>query len=298
MSPPLLLGSPVFGSAAPTILPPPTGGPGPGWTVIEEFEENSGDLPDLENDVTTITRNNGFFWNPEGTLFTIANTSDDWIRTYQTTGAAWDLSNLTRIASISVTNASNLKVNTAGSRMTALIIVGDEIAEYALSNFTVTNNTQQSDITKSNAGFTGSTDGRFTMSNDFATLLWEGVDAGGDASKEISLSPDLDNFIVQQTYNNAAINPGAGDFSPMTADGKEWYKCLGSPGIGRRVMTTAYDPSTVTNWSDTYSLAGLTQIDCRPNEMWFNPEDTSEVWVAQDTGGNLKFSRYATNVEG
>lgn len=296
MSPPLLLGSPVFGSAAPTELPPPTGGPGGGWTVIEEWEEDSGDLPDLVNDVSIITRNNGFFWNPAGTLFTIANTSDDWIRTYQTTGDPWDLSNLTRIASIGVTNAQNIKVNTAGTKMMALIIVGDEIAEYNLTNFQVTNNTQQSDITKAEVGHTQSTDGRFTMSNDFTTLLWDGRDGSGDEIKEIALSPDLDNFVIQQTYTNQNINPGGGGWSPMTADGLEWYKCTGAAGIQRRLMSSPYDVSTVANWADTYSLASLTQIDCRPNHMWFNPEDTREVWIGQDTGGNLKFTRYATNI--
>jgi hypothetical protein len=183
--------------------------------------------------------------------------------------------------------------------MFAIIIVGDEIAEYALTDYAVTNNTKLSNITKSDVGFTGSVDGLFIPDENFTKLYYEGQISTSEYAKLLNLTPDLDNFTTQETYGpDGNINPsGSRGFSPFTKDGKSYYKCMGSPGLRRRDFTTAYLPSTVVNYNAAQeSISGLTLIDLRPDHMWFNPNDTREVWLAQDITNNIKFGRYATNI--
>jgi hypothetical protein len=33
----------------------------------------------------------------------------------------------------------------------------------------------------------------------------------------------------------------------------------------------------------------------RPEQMWFNPADTREVWLASEQSSNIRMARYATN---
>jgi len=264
---------------------------GGGWTLIQEWDTNAGDMVTIDAAFNLNARGQGFYWNVAGTLLTLCSATDDTIRTFACS-TPYDPDTATQVNGRAVVNPQGLHWNAAGTLLFCHVIVGDRIDAIPGSGFVVGNGAVVSDITKADVGHGGPGDGSkvMTLSADF--MLWEG---DGDIIKRISTpGGNLDAFAVQATE---PMTGGTGNLvigtSPLTLDNKSYCRGVGAPGVEFVTMDDALDVATI-NYSVAQSLSGLTSM--RPVYLWFDPNDTSEIWTQGDLSGGMQLARFATNV--
>jgi hypothetical protein len=284
-------------------MPDVTGDLGGGWTIDDEIGglANTGEWDTANGDLGFLFATNGnnridgFAWSPDGSVLTISNGLTDVIQSFECS-TPFQPNTASLATSRAVTNGNTIQFNDEGSLLFTTTVVGDQISSYPCTNYKINTTGTIKHLTKSDVGFTGSPDGSWSASFDLDTVFWSGDD-GSDAIKKIATPDgDLDNFTVNQTYNNTSINPSASrGESHTTLDGKLFIKCNGSSGLRFRRMTTANDLSTVIDWLTNQAVNSLSVIDMRPSHIWFNPKDTRYIWVSDDPSSRAQFCRYKTN---
>ncbi len=282
----------------PTSMPPVAGGPGegPGWSLIEEWDV--GDLSFIEGagGFNGAPCGDSLAWSLDGTRITLSSTdnSQDNIQTFQCSTAFDPSTAISRVSIQSKLNPNNGVFNIAGGKYFCIHTVGDEIAAFGATQFAVNNEAGElSDIDKSELGFTSSTDGSFCINPAGDVLFWRGRNGGHRWVTGTIPGGDLDSF--SQLVSVAAPDTTSTQGLAMNKAEDLIVKCLGSAGVS---FYTFDNLQTLGSAADgaSQSLAALTAIDMRPDHVWFNPNDTSEIWFADEETGGVQLSRFATNV--
>jgi len=278
-------------------MEPVAGDAGPGWSLIQEWDAGLGEITAIDAAFSSAGGFSGIVWNPSGTLLTLASTGNDTVRTF-TCSTPWDPDTATLTATRAVSNPRIMGDGQTGSQLFINTVVGDVIENYPFTGYTIGAGAITSDITKANAGFSGSSDGSAVIGPDGDYMYWAGpANAGADEVLKYITTPggDLDSFTVVATETDAAINNGLTVlYSPLTADGKLWIEGVaGSPILRFFELTSALDITTLTVGANQ-SLAALTSQN--PVAIWFNPADTREVWTQGSNGADIQLARFATNV--
>ena len=279
--------------------PPPTTIPAVSeWTLIEEWDVG---------DLTFIEGNTGGFdgascgdtlaWSPDGTYITLSSSANDQdiIRSFECSVQFDPSTAFALVGSQSQVNPGNGVFNGDGTAFYCLHTVGDEISQFAATDFVIAGTGELSDITKSNLGFNADNDGSFIINPAGNILWWMGRNnSTGNHWVTVNIPDgDLDSFTTLADVAGFSVDRNG---LAMTIAENLIVQTRGSPGIR---FLTFDNLETLDNAAvgSNQSLAGLTQIDMRPSRVWFNPQNTSEIWFSDEDTGGVKISRFATNVE-
>jgi hypothetical protein len=269
------------------------------WTIEGEWNTNDGDMAGIVSAMTTV-RNNGFWWNPDGTRLHVCNTSDDGIRTF-TCSTPFDPDTASNLTNKGETNPNHPKVNGAGSKVLWIRNVGDEISHWPANNYTISGGAgEDSDITKSDVGFTGNQDGTFTCDKDMTYLLWLGEVGTTSNIKYITVGAgtDLDNFTVQATQNIETPMPTVEKgLSMLSLDELSFYLCEGGAGVRLVTMDEPHDIATINFGTiedlDTQFTSPISGWNIL--HIWIDPANTQYVWVGGDDSG-MQLAKFNTGV--
>lgn len=269
------------------------------WTLIDFWRVADGDMTVIDNAFGNQSDGrSGSIWSLDGTVLTLASFGNDTIRSFSCS-TPFDPDTATLIATRSQTNPGHLFANADGSSIYTLA-TPDTIFEFAtLSPFVIPTNAQlasaTSALTKAEMGWSGSTDPSYYPLDDFSALYTDGPISSTAAVKRIDFTTpgDLDtevlgaNFFSENWTVNSAIKG-----SKVSKEGTRIYRGVGAPGIEIIEFSTPYLTTSM-------SLIGTFDNPAewgtfRPEHVWINPEDTSEVMIAGNTG-RLEIYRMATN---
>ena len=268
------------------------------WTLIEQWDTNNGvgmnEMASIDAAFNGSPRASGPCWSPDGTRLTLGSSSDDTIRSF-ILSTPWDPDTASLTASRAVTNPSHMFMNASGSQLWTLVVVGDLIRNYPCSNFIITGLDISSDMTKQEAGYTGSGDGSFYATRNFESMMFDGrLQFGADRTRFITFTPagnlDAPSFgdAVDPVYNVNATLGG----SKISNDGLNYYHGIGSQGVRWIQMTTPFDPTTI-SISDHNILPEINGL--RPQYVTVNPDNFSEIWIQNDASGGMQLARMLTN---
>jgi len=275
----------------PTSIPAVTGGPGGGWTLIDEWETSAGDLASISAAFNGSPRGTNLWWSPDGTVLTLGSSSDDTVKSFSCS-TPFDPETASQISTLGILNPSSLRMNDAGTQCYINIVVGDVWANFPASGHTFSGLASTSDIDKSELGFTGSSDGNALFAPDGSYILWDGGNGSDETVDVQTTGGDFDSPVeIDRQLYPETVTLGIGK-SRLYDGQKKWLQGNGAPGIAFCEMDAARDIATI-SIGVAQSVAGLTFV--RPREIWFNPADTREVWALGDQTG-IKLARFATNV--
>jgi len=272
------------------------GGLGPGWTVKEEWD--IGDLPFIESagGFSGDPCGDTLAWSLDGTRITLssgANTQDI-IRTFQCSTPFDPSTAFSQVSVQQKLNPGNGVFNGAGTAFYCIHTVGDEIAQFGATQFALNNQAGElSDITKGNVGFTSSTDGGFTINAAGSILFWMGRNGGNRWATFNIPAGNLDAFTTLADVTAPVSIDTSGQ--KMNAAGNLIVQTRGSNGIRFLTFDDLQTLGSPVAGADQ-SLAALTAIDIRPEKVWFNPNDTREIWLSDEEGGGVQLGCYFTNV--
>ena len=176
-----------------------------------------------------------------------------------------------------------------------ITVVGDSIQTYAATDYGSITGSALSDLTKSDAGFSGSSDGVFTTNEAGSYVLYYGP---SQLLKYITLSPDgnLDGFTVQAT--KTGIADGQSLFNDcctlLNNDEKSYYMAAGAAGIQRVTMPTPTDIANIVNEA-AVDIGAPFVNNWNITSTWIDPNDTTFMWVGGESGTTIKFAKFATN---
>lgn len=270
------------------------------WTLVEEWDTDTGDLTFIFNTLNSFVRNTGFAWSPNGTKLTIGNSSDDVVRTFQCTTPFDPNSANAVLETRSVTNPTNLFFTNGGTRMLYVRTVGDVIAAVPASNYTVTTLAETSQIGKGEVGFNDSGDGAFVPSADASYVLWWGETNNVDELKYVTFSPpgDLDNFTVQETVtNDFGANLFSDRMTPLSADETRIFTPRFNQVVAMIEMPAPHDIANISIGADVDLGPQLADNWAFSAGMWIDPLDTRYVWVAHDSSARLAFAKFDTHAD-
>lgn len=270
------------------------------WTLLDEWDSRQGDLTYITGQ-QNFPRMYGFSWSYDGTRLHTCNTSDDRIYEFTCT-TPFDPNTANAVTSVAVTNPTNLRWSDNGLSVYYIEIVGDEIQERSKVSgtpFSLTGMSLGSNITKSDVGFTGSADGCFIWDAlDPTNFFWEGAISTARRLKRFTLSPagDLDGFTEQQNVaapGNLTVSVSQTS-TVLSADKTKYYRIQSQSGVRLMTLSSPLDISSIT-------VGALTDIDQQfanswtIRDIWINPNDTSVVWVAGESGsGGVQFAKFST----
>jgi len=276
---------------------------GGGWSLIQEWDTD--DLIGAPSLLTSIDvafqasggrcRSQTLAWSPDGSRLTLSSSTSDDTKCFLCS-TAFDPSTASQIFSYAVTNPAWGHYNRGGTRFVENTIVGDQYVMYTANNFVVTSGVPIVDniITKNDVAFNSSSDAPAVFAPNFDYMLWYGRNnTFGDALRNISTpGADLGSFIIADD-GYQALDINGNPFSGLDKSETIWMRGEGAPGVSFNQLDGIRDVNNYTEGAPQ-SVGGLSTI--RPNSVWFNPLDSSEVWIADDTSSNFRMSRFATNV--
>ena len=277
--------------------PPPSEYNSPAdWTLIENWDTNNSlddnEMAAINSAFNSSPRGSGGAFSPDGTKLTLCSTSDDTIKTF-TLSTPWDPDTASETSTRNTVNPTHLYINAEGTQLWVLASP-DTIYNHACTDFVFDGAAATSAAAKGEFGYNGSGDGGYYPAGDFSSMIWDGNQVGlGDRTRRGIFTPsgNLDSFslspLVPMDYIRSASTGG----SKISNDGTTYYRGRGSSGIERVVMSTPYDPGTMT----TTIFDMDAEIGFRPSYIVINPDDTSQVWIVGDNTG-LQLARMATNV--
>lgn len=295
--------APMFVNAPPTAFTDPSG-----WTLVGEWDTRDG--TGIDGDISYIygthaaTRGNGFSWNPDGTRITIMTTSSDLITTLNCSTPFDPESAFSVAGNDGETNPGNGRFYLGGTAFCTIRGTGDEISRLITASPYVIwgGNHEHSDITKSDIGYTGASDGFWTAPEDLSYLIWHAPETGSPFHNYIHYvttpGGDLDNFVLQNSFDVEAIAPAIGQhLSDLSLDQKSFYMCRGSQGISLVTMDAATDIDSIVYGTvadittQQNSAAGNWNID----SVWIDPNNTRYVWVQGDQGSQqMQLAKFDT----
>lgn len=277
----------------------PSGDPAPSgaWVVAEDWSRAQGELTNIWNAFVAQggnPRDAILWWSPDGTVLTLGSSSADNTLVFSCS-TPWDPDTASQIFNLFVTNESWGHYNTAGTRYVGISST-DTYRMRAASGHGISNATVLSDVSKTEVGFTSSTDAPAIWGPDLDYALWMGGDGGGDAIKDVSFpSADLDSWVVESTYNHGSINPSGQSVSNLDATETMCYEGAGSAGC---YIISFDSPREITSFarSSVYDLRTNVpaSFDFRPGSIWFDPNNTRYLWMVADPTNNLQIVKYDT----
>lgn len=265
------------------------------WTLIQAWDTGAGDMTAIDTAFGGFPRGStGVIWSLDGSIITLGSTSNDTVRSFSCS-TPWDPDTATLIATRGVTNPTHMFANKAGT-IIWYIRATDTYVEIPVSNFTITGSAEGSTMNKADAGFSGSSDVSIYPVDDFSSMI---IDGPPTDFKRIDFSPagDLDSRALGTEYDIGGQsvpwtqNGGIGG-SKISKDGTRIYRGAGSQGVEILEMTTPFDESTLKSLG---TFDNEVEVTFRPDSVWVNPEDTTEVWIQGDNTG-MQLARMATNV--
>lgn len=275
--------------AAPTELGNPLD-----WTLIQNWRFADGDMVAIGAAFLGDPDGRpGVIWSPDGTVITLASNSDVMISFSCST--PWDPDTATWIQQRGVTNPGHMFANKDGTQIW-VDRVGDNFVNIPASNFVVALIAvpETSGMTKAERGFTGSADTSYYPVDDFSACYMDGDTVSGNRVHRIDFSPD-GNLDAPSIGPDDPINwtqNGSIGGSKVTKTGRDIYRGAGAQGVERLQFGTPFDATTLVSLG---TFDNETEVGFRPETVWFNPEDTTEVWITGDVGG-LELARMLTNI--
>ena len=281
----------------------PSGAPSPGgaWTVEQDWQYTSGDLTYIYDTFIAFggrPRAGCIAWSLDGTKLTLQSTSSDNTLTFLV-ATPFDPNTAFQVVffSVGVLNETWGMFNASGTRWVSMGST-DTYRMYNASAFVPSNSGAPivlSDVSKTEVGFTSSTDGAAVWGPTFDYMLWMGGQTS-DAIKNISTpGGNLDAWVEEELYYNGTIDPNNSPPSNLDKSETMFFQGAGSQGV---TICSFNSPREVSSWnrSAAYDIRLLGSFDFRPGGSWFDPNDTRYVWMIADPTSNLQIVKYATHV--
>lgn len=278
----------------------PSGDPSPGgaWTVADDWSVAQGGLVAIEAAFQARggrPRSGTLFFSPDGTKLTLSSTSSDNTLVFLL-GTAFDPNTASLLYDLPFSNPGQGQYNSGGTRYVQ-IGTTDTFRMYSASEFVINSPTVLSDVSKTEVGFTSSTDGPAMWGPNLDYNLWLGGQPS-DAIKNVSFpAGDLDAFVVESTIFNGLVDPNGQPLSNCDKTETMCYQGAGAQGVYIVSFDAPRDTASFLR-SAVYDLRNNVpaSFDFRPGSFWFDPNDTTYVWGIADPTGNLQIVKYATHV--
>ena len=265
------------------------------WTLIEKW--TAADLSDMVSGMEDLAFMNGFAWSYDGLNFTLANGGSQDLYTFPCSVAFDPSTSGTTPTVVRISSGpSSVMWNDDGTMMYYMRQGHNFFVNFPCPTpWVISNEAENSQVTKANVGFTGSAESNFAMNVDESEFIYEGQTDFDEQVKLVTFTgQDLTTYNVQATKGInppiVAVSHNTG-LSNLSLDGGSYYQ-VDTGGIYKATMSDPGDLSTLTHGSliDLNTDLSLGFVITR---VWINPNSTGEVWVG---ALNLSMARLATNI--
>ena len=266
------------------------------WTTIQRWRVADGDMTAISTAFGGQSDGRrGVIWSLDGTVITLASSSSDSILSFSCS-TPWDPDTATNITGRAVTNPGHLFASKDGSKIW-VHRVGDQFVEipaaaglpWMVAGGAVP---EDSNATKADFGFSGSSDMSIYPFDDFSGAI---IDGPPTDYRRFDVTPDgnLDALTLDTLFDIAGKwtqNASIGG-SKVSKDGLRIYRGAGSQGVEILEMSSPFNIASLTSIGN---FDNDVEVGFRPETVWTNPEDTTEFWVTGNVGG-LELARMAAN---